>query len=176
MSMSLVCKPVPYFTLPTTSFQQKSYKSGKTWSKTELPSLKSVSMSLNELIILCVCANTWLDGTSDGNKPQGTLGSTPVPLWSQGQHPSPVHPPFPAAGLTSPLGAMFQCGQMVVREVLVLGSSPAGVCIAIPLPAGVGTGQSPAGWDNNHHSPGDSLQHGQTQIGYGQRWVWPAQG
>lgn len=48
-------------------------------------------------------------------------------------------------GLTSPLGTAFRRGQMVVREGVTLGSSPAGPCRAVPLPAGVGTGQGPAG-------------------------------
>lgn len=86
------------------------------------------------------------------------LGSTPVPSRSHRQHPSPTRPPFLVAGLTSPLGTAFRWGQMVVREGVALGSSPAGLQIAVPLPAGVGTGQSPAGWGNNCHSPGDSLQ------------------
>lgn len=115
-------------------------------------------MSLNELIIPRVRASAWLDGTSDGSEPQGTLGSTPVPLRRRGQHPSPAHPPFPAAGLTSPLGTAFRCGQMVMREAVALGSSPAGLHRAVPLPAGVGTGQGPARWDNNRRSPGDSHQ------------------
>lgn len=169
----------PRFTLPAASSQQKSRKSWKTWRKTELPNLTAFPRAqTSSSSRVPVPVPGWVARLAAAS-PTGCLAQPRSLCGARaggGQHPSPhATPPFPAAGLTSPLGTGFRCGQMAVREGTVLfGSDPAGLQIAVPLPAGVGTGQR--GESVTVTPLGTAASCGRTPRGCGQGWVWPAQG
>lgn len=82
-------------------------------------------MSLNELIILCVHARAWLMACPVAGRPKRHVAQL-CPFVEQ--HPSPACPPLQPVGLTSPLGTVFWCGQMVWEEVMLDSSSWSPCC------------------------------------------------